>query len=373
MLRSCRVSISFNQARKYSQGKGTALVLLNMGGPSSTKEVYSFLYNLFADETLIPLKQSLFPFLPKFIARRRTPMIQKQYEEIGGGSPIRRWNEFQASKACELLDDISPETAPHKPYIMFRYADPLTQDTLAQMLKDGVTRAVALSMYPQYSESTVGSSLSLLASESKKQDPNGTIKWSAIDRWPTHKGLTTAFAKLIREKLTEYPEEVRDQVIIMFSAHSLPMSVVNRGDPYPAEVAATVSQVMSELNYSNPYRLTWQSQVGPAPWLGAQTAKAVDGYLEQGYKNIMLVPIAFTSDHIETLYELDKEIIGTKNEPGLKRAQSLNGDPDFIKGMADLVAEHLKSNQKFSSQFLLPSPINKYPEFQSTRKFFLNQ
>lgn len=133
--------------------------------------------------------------------------------------------------------------------------------------------------------------------------------------------------------------------MILFSAHSLPMDVVNQGDPYPGEVAATVYAVMQELNFSNPYRLVWQSQVGPKPWLGAKTAKTVEALENQGlerYKGSVLVPVAFTSDHIETLHEIDIEIKEDSKYPQLlKRAESLNGDPEFINAMADIVNNHL--------------------------------
>jgi len=130
------------------------------------------------------------------------------------------------------------------------------------MQEDGVTRAVAFTQYPQYSCSTTGSSLNELWRLSKKFDPENKIKWSVIDRWPTHDGLVSSFAEHIKAKLDTYSQEDREKVVILFSAHSLPMSVVNRGDPYPAEVAATVWAVMNKLGFSNPYRLVWQSQVG---------------------------------------------------------------------------------------------------------------
>lgn len=107
--------------------------------------------------------------------------------------------------------------------------------------------------------------------------------------------------------MESYPENERDKVVLLFSAHSLPMTVVNRGDPYPAEVAATVNAVMDKLGHSNPYRLIWQSQVGPQPWLGPKTETAVEEYGKKGIKNLLVVPIAFVSDHIETLYEVDIE------------------------------------------------------------------
>lgn len=142
---------------------------------------------------------------------------------------------------CKILDKISPETAPHKPYVAFRYANPLTEDMYAQLLKDGFGngrggRAVAFTQYPQYSCSTTGSSLNelwklrhRLEGKTNVDSPEGSINWSVIDRWPAHSGLVEAFAQNIEAKLLEYPEERRKDVVLLFSAHSLPMSVVNRG------------------------------------------------------------------------------------------------------------------------------------------------
>jgi ferrochelatase len=202
---------------------------------------------------------------------------------------------------------LSLHAAPHKHYVAFRYVDPLTADTVKQMKEDGIKRAVVFTQYPQYSCSTTGSSLNELYRCLKKSDPENEIKWSVIDRWNTHPGFVKAISQKIKAKLEEYPSAERDDVVLLFSAHSLPMSVVNRGDPYPAEVAATVDHVITHLKLKNPHRLVWQSQVGPSAWLGPQTGDAIKKYGEMGKKNLLLVPIAFTSDHIETLFELDIE------------------------------------------------------------------
>ena len=322
-----------------------------------------------ADGDLIPLGR-LQSYLGPLIARRRTPKIREQYAEIGGGSPIRKWSEHQASETCALLDSISPNTAPHRPYVAFRYADPLTEHMYRSLIADGFGcgnggRAVAFTQYPQYSCSTTGSSLNELwkwrnrlegkrAPEGANSD--GSILWSVIDRWPTHLGLVEAFATNIEKTLSTYPPERRDDVVLLFSAHSLPMSVVNRGDTYPAEVAATVYAVMQRLGMSHPYRLVWQSQVGPQPWLGAQTAGAVQEMVKKGHRDIALIPIAFTSDHIETLYELDREIIGQSGVEGLKRVESLNGSPVFIGALAELAKTHLAGNSACSRQMMLRCP-----------------
>ena len=304
-----------------------------------------FLSRLFHDGDLIPL-----PFqkqIAPWIARRRTPQIEQQYKDIGGGSPIHKWTREQGEGMAKLLDELSPATAPHKAYTAFRYVHPLSEDCLTEMRKDGVTRAVAFSQYPQYSCSTTGSSLNemwrIIEGGGKKEvevvEGAKDIEWSVIDRWGVHEGFVDvssrsrfgvprsralsdqelgsylqSVARNVEKSLLEYPASARDDVVILFSAHSLPMSVVNRGDPYPSEVGATVSAVMARLGHRNPYRLVWQSQVGPSAWLGPQTIDAIKGLGKQGHNDQLLVPIAFTSDHIETLFELDLEYIEEAKE-----------------------------------------------------------
>ena len=189
-----------------------------------------------SDGDLIPLGR-LQNYIGPLLAVRRTPKIQKQYADIGGGSPIRKWTEYQAEEMCKILDKISPETAPHKPYVAFRYANPLTEEMYRRLLDDGFGngkggRAVAFTQYPQYSCSTTGSSLNDLWRWRQRLEGDagpGKIQWSVIDRWPVHSGLIEAFATNIEKTLAEYPEERRKDAILLFSAHSLPMSVVNRG------------------------------------------------------------------------------------------------------------------------------------------------
>ncbi|EIN11829.1 ferrochelatase [Punctularia strigosozonata HHB-11173 SS5] len=318
--------------------------MLNMGGPSTVEETHDFLTNLFLDGDLIPL-----PFqrqLAPWIAKRRTPQIEQQYKDIGGGSPILKWSQTQGSGMAALLDELHPETAPHKPYVAFRYANPLTHETLRQMKADGVKRAVAFTQYPQYSCSTTGSSLNEIYRRGKAGEI-GDIEWSVIDRWGTHPGFVDAVALNIQAALSKFPEESRSSVVLLFSAHSLPMSVVNRGDPYVLEVSATVAATMAHLKekwgVENPYRLVWQSQVGPSAWMGMQTGEAIKGLARLGKKHVVLIPIAFTSDHIETLYEMDLEYVKEGEELGMhvERSDSLNDSPVFIRALADIAAKHL--------------------------------
>jgi len=164
----------------------TAVVMLNMGGPSTVAETYDFLKNLFSDGDLISLPFQR--FLAPLIARRRTPRIEKQYSDIGGGSPIRRWSQMQGAGMTALLDELNPASAPHKSYVVFRYANPLIAETARQMKEDGVKRAVAFTQYPQYSCSTTGSSLNDVFRKAQT-GIFGDIEWSVIDRWGTHPGF----------------------------------------------------------------------------------------------------------------------------------------------------------------------------------------
>jgi len=320
----------------------TAIVMMNMGGPSTVSETGDFLKNLFSDGDLIPL-----PFqrlLAPIIASRRTPQIEKQYSDIGGGSPILRYTQLQGAGMAQLLDELHPATAPHKAYVAFRYARPLTDETARQMKADGVKRAVAFTQYPQYSCSTTGSSLNELFRRGTAGEVGQDVEWSVIDRWGTHPGFVESVAQTVEKALSKFPESTRHEAVLLFSAHSLPMSVVNRGDPYIMEVSATVAAVMARLGQSNPYRLVWQSQVGPSAWMGMQTRDALLGLGRLGKKQVVLIPIAFTSDHIETLYELDLEYAKEGREHGIdvQRAESLNDSPVFIRALADIVAQHLR-------------------------------
>ncbi|KAJ3275920.1 hypothetical protein HDV01_006787 [Terramyces sp. JEL0728] len=321
---------------------------MNMGGPHDLDHVEPFLTNLFSDKDLIPI-----PFqdqIAPWISKRRVPQIKEQYAKIGGGSPIRMWTEKQGELLAKKMDIISPATAPHKSYVGFRYAAPLTEETILQMKQDGVDRAVAFTLYPQYSCSTTGSSLNEL-----------------------HRILKT-FAQHIKTSLAEYPEEERKDVVLLFSAHSLPMSVVNRGDSYPGEVAATVSKVMEALGHCNPHRLVWQSQVGPAAWLGPKTDDAIVGYAKKGIKNLLVVPIAFVSDHIETLFELDLEYghLAEENNIGYKRVESLNADPLFIDALGDILDNHLKGGAHCSNQFALRCPSCTSAKCKHMKNYFTN-
>lgn len=335
----------------------TGIVMMNLGGPKSLDDVNPFLLKLFADREIIQLPVQ--NWLGPFIANRRTKSVQKNYQDIGGGSPILAWTEEQGRGMCERLDVMSPETAPHRFYVAFRYIDPTSEDALRRMKEDGVTRAVAFTQYPQFSCATTGSSLNELWRAATNVGLAGDFEWSVIDRWPVHPTFVETMTETVRQGLTRFSDEDREDVLIVFSAHSLPVSVINRGDPYPAEVGATTHEVMKRLGYAYEYLVSYQSEVGPVPWLGPSTESVIEKLGAKKRKNVLVVPIAFTSDHIETLHELDIEYGELAHEAGIEnyvRAPALNGMPRFQDALAEIVAEHLKSGEACTKQYGLRCP-----------------
>ena len=309
-----------------------------------------------------------------FIASRRAPRIAKQYAAIGGKSPIGDWTRHQGEALVSKLHARHPELGRFKAYTTFRYAPPLTGDVLSEMAADGVQRAVVFSQYPQWSCTTAGSSLNHLWRESVRLGLEQRVSWSVIDRWGDHAGFHAAVARRIALGLARFPREERDRVIILFSAHSVPMLVVNRGDAYVGEVAATVAGVMAALRRgvdlgdgttggggaggervggaANAHVMSWQSKVGFLPWMGPSTASAIEGLAAAGHTHVLAVPIAFTSDHIETLFEIDLEYAEAAAKAGIThwaRAPSLNDEPLLTDAMADILASHMRSGRAVDS------------------------
>jgi len=341
----------------------TGIAMLNMGGPEKVSDVESFLVNLFSDEMIINLGR--FQRFGAWAARKRAPKIAKQYEQIGG-SPLRKWTQLQGDLMAARLDTLSPSTAPHRAYPMFRYAAPFTEDALAAMAADGVERAVAFSQYPMYSCTTTGSSLAALWRALAPPSTSAAVlaaaaptvvpdaQWSVIDRWHDNPTFIKAVKRRIELGLAQFPPEVdRSKVTLLFSAHSLPMKVVAQGDSYAHEVAHTVQLVMAEHKWANPYVMAWQSKVGFLPWLVPSTADSLTALGKEGIQNVLVIPIAFTSDHVETLFEIDIEYAEHAKEAGIgnfRRAPSLNDEPLLIEAQAQLVAAHLAAGENYSSK-----------------------
>lgn len=335
----------------------TGIVMMNLGGPRTVDDVGPFLLELFKDREIIqlPMQNVLGPF----IARRRIRHVQDLYRGIGGGSPILDWTELQGRGMVERLDRLSPQTAPHKFYVAFRYTHPFSEDALVAMDRDGVQRAVAFTQYPQFSCATTGSSLNELWRALGRERLAQRFEWSVIDRWPVQPTFVQAMADSVKAGLEQYPPEERDDVLLLFSAHSLPLTVINRGDTYPAEIGATVHEVLKKLGTRNEHMISYQSEVGPVRWQGPSTETTIKDLGGKGRKNVLVVGIAFTSDHIETLSELDIEYAELAEELGMtgfRRAPALNGEPLFMDALAEIVASHLASGEVASQQYPLRCP-----------------
>lgn len=341
----------------------TGIVMMNLGGPADLGQVEPFLLELFADREIIQL-----PFqrwLGPFIARRRAPKVRGLYQKIGGGSPILRYTRAQGAGMVARLDRLSPGTAPHGFYVAFRYVTPKSEDALQAMAADGVERAVAFTQYPQFSCSTTGSSLNELWRAADRVGLRDAFEWSIIDRWPVHLGFIASMAETVREGLERFEPADRDRVLLLFSAHSLPLSVIDRGDAYPQEVGASVQAVVEQLGRPNPYLLAYQSEVGPVRWLGPSTERVIGRLGARGQKDLLVVPIAFTSDHIETLSELDLEYGEVAHRVGIthyKRTPALNDRPQFIDALADIVREHLASEQPYGPLYRTRCPGCENPQ-----------
>jgi protoporphyrin/coproporphyrin ferrochelatase len=341
----------------------TGIVMMNLGGPATLGQVEPFLLELFADREIIRLPMQR--WLGPFIARRRAPKVRGLYEKIGGGSPILRYTEAQGRGMVERLDRLSPDTAPHGYYVAFRYAQPKSEDALRAMAADGVEHAVAFTQYPQFSCSTTGSSLNELWRAAERTGLQRAFEWSIIDRWPVHDGFISAMTETVREGLDQFDPADRDRVLLLFSAHSLPLEVIDRGDPYPQEIGASVQAVVERLGRPNPYLLAYQSEVGPVRWLGPSTERVIRRLGARGQKELLVVPIAFTSDHIETLSELDREYGEVAHRSGVtqyRRTPALNDRPRFLDALADVVHEHLASGAVHSTLYRTRCPGCENPQ-----------
>jgi ferrochelatase len=323
----------------------TGVILLNLGGPDSLGAVRPFLYNLFSDRKIIRLGPA---FLQKpiawSIAARRAPKTRKMYEQIGGGSPILDITNAQAKALEEALkgvhDPLKGVHDPFKVYVGMRYWRPFIVETLRRAYEDGVRRLVALSLYPHYSRATTGSAEDMLKEELGKY----AMEAAFISSWFDHPLYIEALLDTIRKGMEKFGPEtgegnapVARAPVVLFSAHSLPVSFIKEGDPYVEEIMGTIKAVAARAGIH--WRLGYQSRSGPVRWLEPSTEDVLRGLRKEGVREVLMVPISFVSDHIETLYEIDILYRGMAEEMGLKvrRADSLNTHPLLIRALGELV------------------------------------
>lgn len=339
------------------------VLLLNLGGPDQLEDVRPFLFNLFSDPEIIRLP---FTWLQKplawLISTSRARKSQENYKQIGGGSPLRRITEEQAQA---LQASLQQKGVNAQVYIGMRYWYPFTEEAIARIKRDQIEQLVILPLYPQYSISTSGSSFRLLEKLWQEDPSLNDIDYTVIPSWYDRPGYLQAMADLIAQQLDQ--SEQPDNVHIFFSAHGVPVSYVEEaGDPYQQEIEACTELIMQTLNRPNAHTLAYQSRVGPVEWLKPYTEDAIAELAEQGIENLLVVPISFVSEHIETLQEIDMEYRELAEEAGIKhfqRVPALDTHPVFINDLAEMVIGALDAPSLKLSEVTDPkTKVKLYPQ-----------
>ncbi|HHB75752.1 MAG TPA: ferrochelatase [Desulfobulbus sp.] len=309
----------------------TGILLLNLGGPEKPADVEPFLYNLFSDRRIIRLGPF---FLQKFIARRiahrRAPTSRANYKKIGGGSPILTITRQQA----EALEKVLSNTGSYIVRPCMRYWHPFAKEVIFEMLAAGITRLVALPLYPHYSLATTGSSLADLSRILQKL--NCSLPLSVIRSWPTQPEYIRCLVERVKKGLAQFNGK---PVELVYSAHSLPKKFIDEGDPYVDEIQQCIAAVEQQTGIRG--RLCYQSRSGPVEWLQPSTPDMLRNLADNGCRNILMVPVSFVSDHVETLYEIDILYRQMAGDLGmrLESTPGLNTEPLFIEGLKKLVLQ----------------------------------
>lgn len=323
----------------------TGVVLLNMGGPDSLSAVRPFLARLFSDRDLIRLPAAILtqPVFAWLVSGVRARKVKRYYEEIGGGSPIGPLTELQRAALESALRE---EGGNFRVYVGMRYWYPLAKHAVLEMQEDGVARAIALPLYPQYFAATTGSSL---------KDLKRWMRWAGaasplreVRSYPDHPGYVAALSEKIAETLGEADPEGAH---LLFSAHGIPKSFVDAGDPYPEEIGRTVAAVMRGFP-GIPHSISYQSRAGRAQWLAPDSVSEVRRLGKGGIRALVVVPVSFVSDHIETLHELDIRLKETALKAGIRdflRVPALNDSPAFIRALKEIVLAEVAECRASSS------------------------
>ncbi|MDX9787831.1 MAG: ferrochelatase [Desulfobacterales bacterium] len=314
-----------------------AVVLMNLGGPDSLESVEPFLCHLFSDPDIfrIPFGQRLFA---KFISKRRAPKVMARYRQIGGKSPINEWTEAQRRLLQEALQVENPGA---RVYTAMRYWHPFIHETAEKVAADRFEKIVLLPLYPHYSITTTGSAFN----EWKRVYSGDVAALNYVSDYFDHPQYIAAINERIDETIQTFPEAARGEIQIVFSAHGTPVRFVKEGDPYSRQIQKTVDGVMTARRHSHPHHLCFQSRVGPVKWLEPSTEKMIEKLATQGNKHLLIVPVSFVSDHIETLFELNVEYREVAERLGIETYRvmtGLNASTTFIAALKDIVLATIK-------------------------------
>ena len=322
-------------------------MLFQLGGPDTPEAIEPFLFNLFCDPDIID-----FPFarigrkpLAKLISTTRAKKVQHHYGVMGGYSPIRRHTEQQAAA---LEAELRASGIDAKCVVAMRYWRPFTNEAVAELERFAPDQVVLLPLYPQYSSTTTGSSLNEWERvaleewhvERDSRVPSDECRVHLVETFYRDAQYLDALCERIEQSLASFPDPERAELV--FSAHSVPVAVIERGDPYQRQIEETVELVMRRGGWRNRYRLCYQSKVGASKWLQPSLRTTVRELGSAGTKNVCVVPISFVSDHVETLGEIDHEARELAEQCGIERfamSAGLNVSRTFIASLAGLVMQ----------------------------------
>lgn len=333
-------------------GRVIGVVLFQLGGPDRLEAIEPFLYNLFSDPDIIQ-----FPFsklarrpLARLIAARRAKKVAHHYAAIGGGSPI---GELTGRQARALEAELN-KFLDAKVFVAMRYWHPLTEEAIQEIAQVSLDELILLPLYPQYSRVTTDSSLKEWQRRYGAAGLNHA-RVKVIRQFFDDPGYIEALAQNINATLARFPSP--SEVTLLFSAHGVPENVIKDGDPYQDQLEGTVRLVTSRGDWPNPHRLCYQSRVGPGRWLRPSLDATMHELASRGVKRLLVVPIAFVTDHVETLHEIDIEAREVASQLGVVQFEmmpALNDSRRFIRALADLVVRTVGLELPAGENALIP-------------------
>ncbi|MBI1803862.1 MAG: ferrochelatase [Ignavibacteriae bacterium] len=323
------------------------IVLFQLGGPDSLEAIEPFLYNLFRDPDIINFPGAFLARRPlaKFISSRRSKKVAEHYKEIGGKSPIVDLTNAQAAALQRELD----EQMRAKVFVAMRYWHPMTQAVIQEMKKERFTKIVLLPLYPQFSKATTISSMKEWTRQCNINNFNH-IPSLPICCYYNHPLYIDAIVDKINAAYKKFSHLSPADVDLVFSAHGVPVSLVKEGDPYKVQIEETVRLVVEKGQWKSPHFLCYQSKVGPAEWLKPSIDNTVHALAAQGRKHLLVIPVAFVTEHIETLHEINIETREEAKHLGIEQFEmmpALNDHPKFIQCLADLVLQKVTTGKNW--------------------------
>jgi len=330
--------------RMLNSTKKTAVVLFQLGGPDSIEAIEPFLFNLFMDPDIIDFPGAFLVRGPlaKFISSRRSAKVAENYKQIGGKSPILDLTQRQAFDLESLLrsQDINACV-----FIAMRYWHPLTEEVVEKIMLRGFEQIILLPLYPQFSQATTLSSINEWNRQAKKQ--GCTILTKFVCCYPSQPLFIETLVENINSALARFYKIASTDIDLIFSAHGVPLSSIKRGDPYQLQIEETVRCILEHDKWNSPHTLCYQSKVGPMKWLKPSLMETVTHLAGKGRKHLLVIPVAFVTDHIETLHEINIDVRRYAMTLGVQQFEmtpALNNHPKFIQCLAELVQAQLASD-----------------------------